>query len=1416
MKKSHLRKKRSTGRSHHEQPRSQHARRPHFEKLEDRCLLSTVGFNPLSNVTLAAGTTMFIPLNSVDAGQTVNYAVTASDYSKLTPTITPSTNKTLQLNVVVGGVTQPMDFQLFDNLAPNTTAKIEQLVQAGYYNGLQIYRNAKDGSNPFVLQGGNDPPTGAIKADQPSIPEEFNPNLQYTTAGILGMARTSTPGTGSTEFFVMEEPCRYLDFNYTIFGFQTVGTGVVQTISAMPDQGDPSIGYLTTPVTINSASIFTDTQNGLLEVRARPGITGTVTVTVTASDGTNTPTTRSFTVTIQADAPSNPVNPFASVIPATPSSVALMPAAGGSSQSTNVDQSGINNTLQFQVSGVTSGNLVEVLADGNVIGQTTATGTTVTVPTDGSAELADGSHIFTALQIAQNQTVSVTEMGSSTPLTTTADVPSLNVVAAMPLNLVVTTTVDKLAPTYDPANLSLREAVALANANPGADTISFAASLDGGTINLSLGELAITDSLTIDGPGATNLTINANNQSRIFQIDDGSNTTNINVEIDGLTLTGGNASGTQENGAGGAIFTFDSLTVKNSTITGNTGATRGGGIYSWGYAGGTTTIQNSTIANNTAAYGGGIWTETAPASTSPVLPASALTIQDSTVSGNTATTTRSNGGGGIYNYTNQGTVLIQGSTISGNTSEHQAGPTITRTSGGGILIWKNFGTVTVDGDTISGNTGGTGGGIMVRNSYGGTTTIENSTISGNNGDEGAGVFLRSTAGTISVQNSTISGNHASDKGGGVYTQNYQSIGIQNSTITGNTAQSAGGGLYVKPPIAAYYQYDWVNVDSTIIAANTDTSGTAPDVFATYTDPGTGIVYNTANFANSLVGNNTNADLPAAPLGTPDANGNLVGTSSAPIDPELGPLANNGGPTQTCALLKGSPAIDMGSNPASLTTDQRGAGFLREWGGTTDIGAYEYQTAPAVTNVLVGSTAWTGDFLSSLAGQNSRNVGGYSIPVGSGSQLVTLPWANIDQIKVVFSENVVVDQADLLLSGVNTPSYNISGGAFSYDPLTFTATWTLPQAIGSDKLMLALNADGTNPIEDSAGDRLDGEWTNPASTADTSGSAYPSGNGAAGGDFHFRLNVLPADATQDGVVSFSDLSKLLAHYGIKSGATWSQGDFTGDGAVNFTDLSKLLAYYGKSLPPGEPVAGSFPAAVPLIPLMAAPVPKAVSSEPATGGSGLAVDTLPTITADSGAMDGRTEAVTPAVVLLETACTQPLVVTVDTVASAPRDGFPTAVASVPTPPSTGTVNSSLERVSATADQAARFLTLPAFPATNGWLRTAAVAMVERPIKARDRGVANRSQGETLLPETWGDSFFTGKTSTITGPTIRADLVSFLAPWSRVHDVVLEEELSDSSPREWAWIADVAHALAGRADDLDSFTNVLDDVLVTYQHA
>ena len=130
----------------------------------------------------------------------------------------PQTNKTLELKVNINGVDQTMDFQLLDNLSPETTAHIESLVESGFYNGLQIYRNGMDANgNPFVIQGGNDPPTGAIKTDQASIAEEFNPDLQFTSARAAGHGaapRRRAPARRSSSL-----PRSRLDLSTTITRF---------------------------------------------------------------------------------------------------------------------------------------------------------------------------------------------------------------------------------------------------------------------------------------------------------------------------------------------------------------------------------------------------------------------------------------------------------------------------------------------------------------------------------------------------------------------------------------------------------------------------------------------------------------------------------------------------------------------------------------------------------------------------------------------------------------------------------------------------------------------------------------------------------------------------------------------------------------------------------------------------------------------------------------------------------------------------------------------------------------------------------------------------------------------------------------------------------------------------------------------
>jgi predicted outer membrane repeat protein len=143
---------------------------------------------------------------------------------------------------------------------------------------------------------------------------------------------------------------------------------------------------------------------------------------------------------------------------------------------------------------------------------------------------------------------------------------------------------------------TLRQAIFDANEAAGPDTIEFASTLSG-TIALSgsAGEIAISDTLIINGLGANVLTIDAGGNSRIFNIENAS--ANPTIELKGLTLTGGTVSG-----PGGAIRTTEDLTVRDSVVTGNSASGRGGGIY---VANGILNVIDTTISGNTSAFDGG-------------------------------------------------------------------------------------------------------------------------------------------------------------------------------------------------------------------------------------------------------------------------------------------------------------------------------------------------------------------------------------------------------------------------------------------------------------------------------------------------------------------------------------------------------------------------------------------------------------------------------------------------------------------------------------------------------------------------------------------------------------------------------------------------------------------------------------------
>jgi predicted outer membrane repeat protein len=296
--------------------------------------------------------------------------------------------------------------------------------------------------------------------------------------------------------------------------------------------------------------------------------------------------------------------------------------------------------------------------------------------------------------------------------------------------------------------------------------------------------------------------------------------------------------------------------------------------------------QGPTISDNEGA-GGGIYNT------------GTLTVSGCTITNNTAyNNSNAQFGGGIFNH---GILTLTGCTLSGNRSGF----------GGGI---DNLGTLTVSGCTLSGNSAKGCGAIAngVGNGHG-TATLTNCTFSNNSAAGGGGGIGIPTGSTATLTNCTFSNNSAQSTGGAVNVSG--SATLTNCTVSLNSA-STGGGIWV-------YTGGILNLTNTIVAGNTASTG--PDI--------DGAV---ATADHNLVGNATGASGIVNGV-----NGNIVGGNGRPvINALLGPLQNNGGPTQTMALLAGSPAIGHADNALAPATDQRGVKRRDLAGELTDIGAFE--------------------------------------------------------------------------------------------------------------------------------------------------------------------------------------------------------------------------------------------------------------------------------------------------------------------------------------------------------------------------------------------------------------------------------------------------------------------------------------------
>ncbi|HEU4836815.1 MAG TPA: tandem-95 repeat protein [Pyrinomonadaceae bacterium] len=574
--------------------------------------------------------------------------------------------------------------------------------------------------------------------------------------------------------------------------------------------------------------------------------------------------------------------------------------------------------------------------------------------------------------------------------------------------------------TADSGAGSLRQIIADACDN---STITFdLAGAGPHTITLTTGELVVAKNLTINNNSGESITISGNNASRVFNINVGKT-----VSILDLTLTNGKAADGAAGGAGvggfgedgGAVFNDGTLTLTRVNVTNSRSGNGGSSSSNPGEAG----------------KGGGIYTT------------GTLTMTDCTVSGNIGgnggTGPGFNGtggdGGGIYVF--GGTAALTGVTLNSNTIGTGAGG-----SGGGLFV-RGTTAVTIKSSAITNNasggsagTEGFGGGIFIN----GVLTVVSSTISGNtSGGPGGGIMNQGT-GNLTLVNSTVSGNHSATGSHGISNDTLTTMVISNCTITNNSPSSSSGfGIQTFGGTA--------QVGNTIVAGNGGASGS--DLNGTFTSQG-----------NNLIGKSdgTNGF-------TNGVTGDLVGTLASPINPLLGPLANNGGPTQTHALLQLSPAIEAGNNAivaadtldldGDLNTaepipfDQRGTGFPRILDSadanltqTVDIGAFELH--PSIEDIANQST-------------NENTVKNVSFNIGDDTG------ALITSVTATSSNTTLVPNANLLVSGSSgtgmrnlqiTPATNQTGTT----TITITVTATNGRT-ATDTFDLTVNAVNDAPV-----------------------------------------------------------------------------------------------------------------------------------------------------------------------------------------------------------------------------------------------------------------------------------------------------------------------------------------------------------------
>ncbi len=447
---------------------------------------------PIEDTIVLDGSPLHVGLDGYDPnGGPLTFTVTSSDPSVVQPTVL-SGNRSAAIRFAGWG---EMVLQLFEQRAAGATGRFIELAEAGFYDtgnndpDVTAHRVKDD----FMLQFGDPTGTGAGGSDLGNFDDDFDPDLQHNTAGIFSWAK-SNDDTNDSQVFVIDVPTRYLDFNHSVFGMLTEGDKVrdEMTKTATDENWRPLV-----PMNIDSVSIFDDTENGVVMLKAVEGATGTSTITVTVTDEDGNSSVETFEVTVEADTFNggpylDDIDPVSTTVgnaavfqlsaidvegdavlyggaksgtvdytlsvDAQSGVVTVLPPAGyigamevlvytrpattsdtsdvfdtqlvaitvapnapqgvdllAASDSGASDTDNVTNItdLEFQIDGVTDGALVRLHHGDTVLGQATASGTSVTISTSALSGMGDGTFGVFATQVLD---------GIESPVSATLDV----------------------------------------------------------------------------------------------------------------------------------------------------------------------------------------------------------------------------------------------------------------------------------------------------------------------------------------------------------------------------------------------------------------------------------------------------------------------------------------------------------------------------------------------------------------------------------------------------------------------------------------------------------------------------------------------------------------------------------------------------------------------------------------------------------------------------------------------------------------------------------------------------------------------------------------------------------------------------------------------------------------------------------